>query len=372
MSSLPLALCITDLEPGGAERCLTELAVRADRRRFEPVVYCLAPRPGPGRDECVRRLEAASVPVHFLGARGFWHLPRTLWRLRRLLARQRPSVVQTFLFHANILGPLAAGAAGRPSVVSGIRVAESTRRWRQRWERWTGRFVDRHVCVSQGVARFAQQQMGLPAEKLVVIPNGVDLQKFPARPAADLASFGVRPGQRLITYVGRLDAQKGVDWLLRAAVQFLAQVPQCDLAIVGTGPEAQRLQQQVAANRLTDRVHFLGWRSDVAEILAASVLLVLPSRWEGMPNVVLEAMASGLPVVATSVEGVEDLLGASAGEQTVAFGETEMLVCKLLALLNDAAHAAELGHANRRLVEEFFTLERMVSAYENLWLSLVK
>ncbi len=118
------------MEVGGAERCLTELAIRVDRGRFEPVVYSLAPRPGPARYECVRRLETASVATHFLNARGVRHLPQALRRLRRLLARQQPRVVQTFSFHANILGPLAAPAVARPGVVSGIRVAEPTRRWR--------------------------------------------------------------------------------------------------------------------------------------------------------------------------------------------------------------------------------------------------
>ena len=117
-------------------------------------------------------------------------------------------------------------------------------------------------------------------------------------------------GRDVVTCIGRLDRQKGLDWLLETAAIWLPQLPRCDLLLVGQGPERRKLEAQCRGLGIGDRVHFAGWRPDVAEILAASRLLVLPSAWEGMPNVVLEAMAAGLPVVATDVEGVRELLGA--------------------------------------------------------------
>ena len=146
--------------------------------------------------------------------------------------------------------------------------------------------------MSQAVADFSAARLGLPAEKLVVIPNGIDLDKYPARQPADLRAFGIAAGRRAVTFVGRLEPQKGVEWLIETAPLWLAKLPDCDLLLVGEGPLRASLEAAARAAGIADRVHFAGWRADVPEILAASDLLVLPSVWEGMPNVVLEAMAS--------------------------------------------------------------------------------
>lgn len=328
-------------------------------------------------------LEAAGIEVHCLGARAgkvgwignpsyVWQVLRVLRRLKRLFRQKPPELVQTFLFHANIVGRIAARRARVRPVLSGIRVAEGGSRWHLWVDRWTAGLVDRHVCVSQAVARFSAAQARLSAEKLVVIPNGVDLAAYPTGTPADLAALGVPPGQAVVVYVGRLARQKGVEWLLRSAPRWLGQLPECDLLLVGSGPQRQPLERLCGELGIRDRVHFAGWRPDVPEILAASRLLVLPSRWEGMPNVVLEAMASRLPVVATRAQGVEELLGPAAAAQTVPFGDCEALTQRVVAMVRDPQAAAELGAANRARAEQGFSLEAMVAAYERLWESLVK
>ena len=121
-----------------------------------------------------------------------------------------------------------------------------------------------------------------------------------------------------------------------------------------------------------DRVHFAGWRADIPQILAASRLLVLPSLWEGMPNVVLEAMAAGLPVVATDVEGVRELLGPAADGQVVPLGDTQAFTDRVIRLVRDTRNRPpKSGAANRRRVAESFTLDGMVAAYQSLWQSLL-
>lgn len=371
MAKIRVALCITDLEVGGAERCLAELAARVDRSRFDPVVYSLGPTPAEGRRLCPALLEAAAVPVVYLGARTAWSFLPTLWRLRRLLAAQRPQLIQTFLFHANVLGRIAARRAGVPRVVSGIRVAEHKSRWHLWVDRATERVVDRHVCVSQAVARFARTEGGLPDAKLTVIPNGIDAAQYPASPA-NLAELGIGSARGVVTYVGRLDRQKDVVWLLHAAPRFLAEQSGIDLLLVGAGPEEDALRRFAGQMGIGKRVHFAGFRPDVPQILAASRLLVLPSQWEGMPNAVLEAMASRLPVVATDVEGVRELLGEAAEPQVVGHGDSAELGAKILRLLDDRDLAAELGQANRLRAEKAFAIEHMVRAYEELWTALVE
>lgn len=372
MAKIRVALCITELEVGGAERALVELATRLDPARVEPAVYCLQPRPPRDEPSCVPPLESAGIRVHCLGARRGWHIPGALRRLKRLLAEQKPDVLQTFLFHANVVGRIAARRAGVRRVVSGIRVAERQSRWHLWIDRLTAGLVDRYVCVSQAVATFSAERGGLPADRLVVIPNGIDAQRYPAERPADLASCGLRTDRRVVMYVGRLDRQKGVRWLLETAPLWLGRLPDFDLLLVGKGPEQGALEAVCRQRGLSDRVHLAGWRNDVPEILAASDLLVLPSRWEGMPNAVLQAMASRLPVLATDVEGVRELLGPAADAQVVRYGDTETFSEKLVALMSDRSLASELGRRNRERVAEEFTLEGMVTAYRGLWESLVE
>jgi glycosyltransferase involved in cell wall biosynthesis len=371
MAKIRVALCITELDQGGAERCLTELAVRLDRRRFTPVVYCLGPKPLREDASCLPALETAGVEVHCLGGRTFWQFPIVASRLRRLLTAQNPQLTQTFLFHANVLGRIAARRAGVRFVLSGIRVAEHGSRWHRWLEYLTEGWVDRHVCVSHSVAEFSTTQSGIPPDKIVVIPNGIDLDLYPSRQPADLTALGIPAGRRAVTFVGRLHPQKGVVWLLKAALDWLVKLPDCDLLFVGKGPLERPLATACQTAGIADRVHFAGWRTDVPAILAASDLLVLPSAWEGMPNVILEAMASRRPVVASDVEGVRELLGPAAPPQTVRYGDTQGMIGKIVNLMTNPALAAATGEENRRRAEQHFAISRMVAAYENLWESLV-
>jgi len=365
-----IALCITDLDVGGAEQALVALATRLDRSRFTPSVYALGPVPTQEEASCIPPLTAAGIPVHCLGARSVTDFPAVVVKLSRHFRRFQPDLVQTFLFHANIAGRIAARAAGVKKVVCGIRVAERKSFWHLWVDRLTSRWVHRYVCVSRSVAQFSMEKGGLSGEKLVVIPNGVDLQQFPAEKPACLSEMGVPDCSRVAVFVGRLELQKGLSWLLEVAPQWLAQSPNAHLVVVGRGPERAAMERLAQRRGVADRVHWLGWRRDVPEILAASDVLVLPSRWEGMPNVVLQAMASRIPVLATDVEGIRELLGENADPQIVAFGNTSALVEKLTRLLSDRQLAERLGAENRKRIEESFSVQRMVAAYETLWESM--
>jgi glycosyltransferase involved in cell wall biosynthesis len=361
-----IALCITDLNVGGAERCLVELATRINRNRFSPVVYCLGPAPPPGDTTLIPVLEAAGVEVECLGARKSLDFPIAVGRLSDGLRRRKTRLIQTFLFHANLIGRIAAWRAGVPKVVCGLRVAQRHPAWRLRLDRMTHRLVDRYVCVSQSVESFSASTARLPAGKLVVIPNGVEIARFDNVRPADLAKFGIA-GRRVVTFVGRLDAQKGLPNLLATASNWLRRLPDCDLLLVGKGPLAGALQRQCHSAGISSRVHFVGWQEEISPILAASSLLVLASSWEGMPNVLLEAMASGLPVVATQVEGVCEALGPGFREQSVPYGKWNGFSDAVVRILSDSKLANQLGRENRQRTEHLFTIRRMISSYEDLW-----
>jgi starch synthase (maltosyl-transferring) len=361
-----LALCITDLNVGGAERCLVELATRLDRNRFTPVVYCLSPAPLPGQTTLIPELQSAGVEVECLGARKASEFLGVVTRLARGLRQRKTQIIQTLLFHANFVGRFAAWRADVPHVVCGIRVAQRRPAWHLWLDRLTHRMVDRYVCVSQSVAAFSASTARLPADKLAVIPNGVDIRRFNSPPPADLADLGAA-GRRLVTFIGRFDVQKGLPQLLDTASNWLRRLPDCDLLLVGSGPLESALRRQCREAGIARRVHFAGWRPDIPAMLAASSLLVLASAWEGMPNVVLEAMACGLPVVATQVEGVCELLGPGSQEQSVPYGKWEEFSDLVVRILSDRNLANRLGEENRRRTEHQFTIERMVESYQDLW-----
>ncbi|MBM4041719.1 MAG: glycosyltransferase, partial [Planctomycetes bacterium] len=289
---------ITELDVGGAEKALCELAAGLNRAAYEPQVVCLTGH-GPLGGELLRR----AVPVRFLEARGFWDV-RLLWRLRRLI--RQADIVHSFLYHANMAARLAAVGTGA-IVVCSARVAERSRPRRLRLECLTQGLVDAEVCVSNGVRDFFLKG-GFPKGKLVVIPNGVDVARFAGRQPAFKARLGLPPSAPLVASVGRLHEQKGMEFLIRAAASLHRSRPDCRFLIVGKGPQEAKLRAAAKNLHLGEAVTFLGHCDDVPSLLRAADVFVLASLWEGMPNVVLEAMATGLPIVATRVEGTVDLI----------------------------------------------------------------
>lgn len=363
-----LALVITELAPGGAERCLVHLATGIDPSRFRPVVYSLGPEPDADRRELVDKLRAAAVEVTFLGHTSPLHAVSAIRRLASEFQRRPPDIVQTFLFHANVIGALAARRAGAGPVVLGERVADG-RRWRAWLERWAGRGAARMVCVSQAVADHCRR-LGYPADRLQVIPNGVDLAAFAGAAPLELSAVGLPLGRRAILFIGRLHAQKGVRTLLAAASRFLSELPNHDLIMAGEGPALLALQHLATTTNCAQRIHFVGWQANVAPLLSAADLLVLPSRWEGMPNVVLEAMAAGKAVVATRAEGVVELLGEQAEAQTVEMDDVDALAVRIAQLAGDSAQRERLGKLNQTRAASSFSLAAMIQRYACLYDSL--
>lgn len=371
IAATPIALLITGLEVGGAEQAFTNLAVGLAERGFVPKVYALRPRPPVGEDRLVRKVESAGIPCEFFGARSALGAPLTLRRLTAAWRRDRPQLVQSFLHHANLLGRFAARRAGVARMVCGVRVAERRGRTRLWLDRVTSDRVDHYVCVSQDVAEFSRREGGLPADRLSVIPNGVDVDRFAQAEPIDLRELGVPTGRRAIVCVGRLDEQKRSSWLVEQSPLLFETLPRHDLVFVGDGPQRQIIHETCTRLGVVDRVHLVGRRDDVPRVLRACDLLILPSAWEGMPNVVLEAMAAGLPVVATQVEGVRELLGPRVDEQTITIGDEKALFSKVLSLVGDSPRAGDIGAANQRRARDFFSLPAMFDAYASLYRRLL-
>lgn len=366
-----IAFCITELKVGGAEQCLVEVCTRINRDRFSPHVFSLAGPPSEGNDFLVQRLADSKVPVTFLGGRRYWQAPQLFIRLSRELRKLQPDIIQCFLFHANVLGVLSARRCRISNTVTGIRVADP-RWWHSAVARQTLRSASWHVCVSESVARHWQQAIGVSPDKICVIPNGIDFSRSDDCVAIQPSSFGLSEKSKLIIFVGRLGHQKGIDRLIAAADQFLGPLPNHHLLIVGRGPLERPLQRNAQVLQCKDRIHWLGWRNDIPSLLKGSDLLVLPSRWEGMPNAVLEAMAAKRPVVAADVQGVRELLGENTGSQVADSEFSAQATDMIVAICRDDRLREELGLRNRLRAERDFSIETVVAAYEHLYENLIR
>ena len=363
---VPIAFCITDLDVGGAERALLRIVTGLDRTEWSPAVYCLS-QPGP----LAKVLLDAGVPVTCLGLRRFWEVHK-IRRLSLVLRQQQPMILQTFLFHANFVGRLAGWWAGVPHIVSGIRVSE--RRYASYlWlDAWTQCLVKRHVCVSQEVADFSIQQGRLNARKIRVIPNGVDAASYREAIPADLSTVGVKPEAFVWLTVGRLEEQKGPWVWLEAVSQLAIQFPQAHWLWAGQGPLAEKLQRDTQKRGLKERVSWLGFREDVPNLLRSVQGFVLSSLWEGQPNAVLEAMAAGLPVVTTAVEGVSTMIDPGKTGLLVTPGNAQDLATAMADVMTRPDLARQMSSAGQKHVVENFSWENVIRQYETLYRDLLE
>lgn len=357
---VPIALVITDLDVGGAERTLVNLATRLDRRLWQPLVVCLS-----AGGALVDALERGEVSVRCLDVDRRRPL-QAVARLAEALRPHRPSLIQSFLFHANVASRLAAPRIGLPWVVGGIRVAEKEKQWHLRLERMTRRLCTGAVCVSVGVRRHMHSS-GWEAERLMVIPNGIEVVDDPAVAAHELLAWRRGPDTPLALFVGRIDAQKGIETLLAAADLMAKRRPDWRLAMAGDGPLGGLLEGRREARSSGSNILWLGHRSDVPALLAAADLLVLPSLWEGMPNVILEAMAAGKAVIATDVEGSNELVVAGESGWLVPKNDPVALAAALIEAADDPSRSRRYGQAGRERARRLFSIDLVVSRYQELW-----
>ncbi|MDB5342201.1 MAG: group 1 glycosyl transferase [Schlesneria sp.] len=363
---VPIAFCITELDRGGAEKAFTELVLGLDRQFWNARVFCLGPHA-----YFAEVLETHGINVICFNGRGANSFPGVLWRLTRALRQFRPALMQTFLFHGNLVGRLAGRLAGVPYIVAGIRVAERRCRWHIRLDRWTNFLVDHNVCVSQGVADFSVQEAGLKARKVSVIPNGVDFATYANASPTDVSQLGSKGHFPVVITVGRLEEQKGVRFLLHAATVVLKKHPDCQFLIVGDGPERASLEALASSLGIGSSTHFAGHRGDVPGLLKAADLFVLPSLWEGMPNALLEAMAAGLPVIATAVEGSREIIESDESGLLVPAGNSSELATAILRVLNQSDLAARLSSGAQDNITKRFTNSSATAAYDHLYRQLI-
>ena len=293
---------------------------------------------------------------------------RIILHLALTLRDFQPEIIQSFMFHANLATRLAAPWAGSPWVVSGLRVAERQKKWHLVLDRLTARLTTGWVCVSRGVRDFSRDVAKLRSEQLEVIPNGIDVTPSIQQAGIPQIELGVPPRAHIAIFIGRLDIQKGIPDLLAAAELVLPHCPNWHLLIAGDGPlRGWLLQQMTSRPALASNIHWLGMRNDIPALLQTADVLVLPSLWEGMPNVVLEAMAANRPVIATSVEGTNELVVPGETGWLVPPNNPGSLARALLSAARDPESCQVFGRQGYVRAATHFSIEQAVMAYDRLW-----
>jgi glycosyltransferase involved in cell wall biosynthesis len=375
-AAMKIDLIITELSVGGAEQCLTNLAIFLQSQEHEVRVLVLAGEPANDRDRLWKRLIDQGIETTFLGARRLWHLPILLWRLRQQLRRSRPDIAQSFLFHANVVGAVVYPFFRVP-LVGAARVADPRRL--RRWLNWfAASMMKKLVCVSRSVAQDCCAYDFVPENKICVIANGIVISNHGPLIHGELSpsdfahkQLGIPPGVPLLLFVGRLDRQKGIDILMERADQLLDELPDYQLVIIGDGPLKIESQQRAACCKNESRIHFTGRRDNVIEWMLSSRLLLLPTRYEGMPNVVLEAMSCGLPVAATRAEGIIELLGDVSDEQTTDIEDWDAWQNNVVRLAASAKLHRQLAQDNFNRCRKEFNLFDKLEQYEAIYEEIV-
>ena len=358
---------IPTLDRSGAEKQMVMLAKGLPRDRFQVEVATLT-RLGAFEAE----LSANGIPVVTIGKRVKLD-PLALIRLTQFLNVRKFDVVQTWIYAANTYGRVAARLARVPVVV----VAEmAVDLWKGKSERFIDRrlatWCDRLVGNSHAVVDF-YRELGVPAERLAMIYSGSDNTEPPAIDSRGVrAEFGFEAEAPLILFAGRLAEQKRVGDLLNA-VDLLQHVePNLRTLIVGEGPLRDRLEETASTYDLNNRVRFLGHRNDVPRLMAAADVVVLPSAYEGLPNVVLEAMRYRKPVVATAAPGTTEVVVDNETGLLVPVGDVMLLARAIRDLIRDPTRARRLGEAGRARVEAHFRAEMMIARFAELYEDLAR
>ncbi len=340
---------ITGLGTGGAERMLYNVLIRLNRQRYRPIVVSMLDVGSMGV-----LFREKGIKVYTLNMRRGIPTIRALSQVCRIMTYEQPDIVYSHMYHAVILGRIATKLCPvRSRTVSGFRTEKLPSGYIRVILRWSRYLDDFAVVVSESTGKRLSAARLLESERIRVINNGVDPELFcpnPMKRAEVRKQLMIPPAQLVVTAVGRLEYAKDYHTLLKA-VSFLRQDSDYKIMIIGDGPLRSDLLSFASELRLLDRVTFLGNRSDIPDLLCASDVFVLSSAWEGMPNSLLEAMAAGLPVIATVVGNVAEIVEPGASGILVSPKSPEMLARGLSALLSMSDRERfEIGQKGRQTV----------------------
>jgi sugar transferase (PEP-CTERM/EpsH1 system associated) len=354
------------LQPGGMEFGVLKVVNGLDRSRVQSSICSTAPVVGH-----MTSFVSSDVPVFELRRRD-GNDPRLVWELFRLFRRERPHVVHTHAWGTLLEGFVAARLARVPFVVHGEHGTLQLRGYQARIQRWAWGRTNQVLSVSKKLSERMASATGFAAERILTIQNGVDFSRFsPSLREAARLELGLDADTLALGTVGRLVPVKDHASLIESFARLRDRGISFKGFIAGEGPLRADLEAQIASRGLGDHVTLLGQRRDIERIFAALDVFVLSSKSEGMSNTILEAMASGTPIVATNVGGAEELVEDGRTGVLVPRENSEVLADALARMAANAVRRRDMGVASRLKAETEFSLPRMLRDYDALYTGLV-
>lgn len=353
---------------GGTELMNFSILRHIDRSRFD-VAVCFLDEEGPVSQ--YYRQEDFEV-IHLNYHRRL--LPVVFLALFRFLSARDFHIVHIYGLRANVLGRMAARLAGCRTIITSQHGIDPWRRWWHVWlDRLTSRWVSLYIPNTFAAAERLQQIEGIPAEKIHIIQNGLDLTPFEQAQRGRIRhALGIGLEEMVLVCVANFRSAKGHEVLLDAMHFLKRENVQFSLWLVGDGNLRPTIEAKIQTLNLAQSVHLLGKRIDVSDILADADVFVLASNWEGMPGVIMEAMASSLPVVSTHVGGIPELVVERETGFLVAPGDARALAAALKQLLDNPDLRRNMGSAGKDRIGKQFRLEDKVREQEKVYIHLIE
>jgi glycosyltransferase involved in cell wall biosynthesis len=367
---IKLLQMLTNFHIGGTERQVANLALGIDYSHFDLHLACLC-----HSGELLAELETLRVPRSEFRI-GSLYSPRTFWqgiRLAHYVRRNLIQIVHSYGFYPNVFTVPFARLAGASIVVASIRnTGDLLTPTQRRVQKMVCRMAD-CVLVNAEAIRDNLLEQGYDASRIVVIRNGIALSKFAAkkRGPALRHELGFPLSARIVAVFSRLNRMKGVEYFLEAAAVLAERFPDVYFLVAGDGGNKRELEKQASGLGLGRRMVFTGFRSDVPDLLSEVTISVLPSLSEGTSNTLLESMAAGVPVIATSVGGNPEVIEDGVSGLLVTPRDADALAGAIGRLLDDGDLTVRLGQAGMRRVSELFSIEGSVHETEHLYERLV-
>lgn len=360
---------------GGAEEIRSVLVKNIDKEKFRVTLCCIGEKGEIGQELakkgfCVKALKKG------------WKIQNisSTFALLKFIRKCKPDIVHTCLFYANFHGRIAAKLAKVPIIIS---EEQNVDKWKKRYPPilftdWLlSKATDKIIVCSQAVRNFVAQNEHIKTDKLLVVPNSFDLKKFIDHSSTEdnkktKKSLGLNDKDRIFGTVGSFSVQKGHIYLIEAMKKIVSEEPSSKLLMIGAGPLEEKIRKKVDQLGLTRQIIFTGQRRDVYNLLPILEIFVLPSLWEGLPLVTLEAMAMAKPIVASKIPGITEVVIDGESGLLVPPKEPHFLAKAILNLLKETDLGKKMGTAGKTRVIRHFNPQNYVSQIEFLYETFLK